>query len=245
MILKADYHVLIAAAGQGTRSGLSYPKTLYSLQGKPILVHLLDLFSFIESKPSIIVSPSGKEKILACIQEHSHSADLIVQEHARGMGDAVLHFKESPSFSSASNIILVWGDIPFIQMDTLVQMLTCHEANNNDFTFPTRFVDSAYTVVHRNQEDKIIEVLETKESGIKKPKYGERDMGLFVFKKDKIFSQLEAESPSKIGKSSGEHGFLYVIKELILQGAQIESLPIATEKDLISLNHLEDVQSYA
>jgi bifunctional UDP-N-acetylglucosamine pyrophosphorylase / glucosamine-1-phosphate N-acetyltransferase len=245
MTLKADYSVLIAAAGHGTRSGLSYPKTLYPLQGKPILIHLLDLFSSIDGSPSIITSPSGKEKITACIQEHSYKADLIVQEYARGMGDAVLHFKDSPNFSSSNNVILAWGDIPFIQMDTLMKMLITHEENNNDFTFPTRFVDSAYTIVTRDQENQIIEVLETKELGIEKPKYGERDMGLFVFKKDIIFSQLEAESPYKIGKTSGEHGFLYVIKELILQGAKIESLPIATEKDLISLNHLEDVKYYA
>ena len=38
------YTVLIAAAGHGHRSGLPYPKTLYPIKGKPILIHLLNLF---------------------------------------------------------------------------------------------------------------------------------------------------------------------------------------------------------
>jgi hypothetical protein len=35
---------------------------------------------------------------------------------------------------------------------------------------------------------------------------------------------------------------LYIIKELILQGAKVEAPPIATDKDLISLNYIEDLK---
>ena len=53
---------------------------------------------------------------------------------------------------------------------------------------------------------------------------------------------LQKELQSKYGQVSGEHGFLYIIKELILHGAKVEALPIATEKDLISLNYIKDVK---
>ena len=75
MISMSDYSVLIAAAGNGTRSGLSYPKTLYPVRGKPILIHLLALFSSFSSSSSVVVSPKGKNKVHECLQEsnfHPH-----------------------------------------------------------------------------------------------------------------------------------------------------------------------------
>ncbi len=242
MISMSDYSVLIAAAGNGTRSGLPYPKTLHPVRGKPILIHLLSLFSSFSSSSSIVVSPKGKNKIHECLQKSNLYPHLLTQSSPKGMGDAVLQFTHSPDFNSTKNLILVWGDIPFIQPETVSEMIRIHEIHENDFTFPTRIVDSAYTYVLRDEKNRLVEVVETRELGIEKPSYGERDIGLFVFKKDLVIKMLQMELQSKYGQESGEHGFLYIIKELIIQGAKVEALPIATEKDLISLNYIEDIQ---
>jgi len=238
----SDYSVLIAAAGNGSRSGLPYPKTLHPVRGKPILIHLLDLFSSFSSSSSVVVSPKGKNQIHECLQKSNLHPHLLTQSSPKGMGDAVLQFTHSPDFNSTKNLILVWGDIPFIQKETVSEMIRIHEIHENDFTFPTRIVDSAYTYVLRDERNRLVEVVETRELGIEKPSYGERDIGLFVFKKDLVIDMLQMELQSKYGQESGEHGFLYIIKELIIQGAKVEALPIATEKDLISLNYIEDIQ---
>tara|TARA_B100000941_G_scaffold264779_1_gene218973 strand:+ start:1080 stop:1811 length:732 start_codon:yes stop_codon:yes gene_type:complete len=238
------YTVLIAAAGHGHRSGLPYPKTLYPIKGKPILIHLLNLFSLVTDSISVVVSPHGKAMIQQSLKEYKFLPELLIQTIPRGMGDAVLKFKTSSKFDKTNNLILVWGDIPFIQISTLMNLLKIHEKKENDFTFPTRFVDSAYTIVSRDKNNNLVEVIETKELGIDQPKPGERDMGLFVFKKDIIFKELQRDSKFKFGNISGEHGFLYIIRELIFKGYKVEGLPIAAEKDLISLNYLKDVEEY-
>lgn len=242
MISMSDYSVLIAAAGNGSRSGLPYPKTLHPVRGKPILIHLLYLFSSFSSSSSVVVSPKGKNQIHECLKKSNLHPHLLTQSSPKGMGDAVLQFTHSPDFNSTKNLILVWGDIPFIQEETVSEMIRIHEIHENDFTFPTRIVDSAYTYVLRDEKNRLAEVVETRELGIEKPSYGERDIGLFVFKKDLVIDMLQMELQSKYGQESGEHGFLYIIKELIIQGAKVEALPIATEKDLISLNYIEDIQ---
>lgn len=241
MISMSDYSVLIAAAGNGSRSGLPYPKTLHPVRGKPILIHLLYLFSSFSSSFSVVVSPNGKNQIHECLQKSNLHPHLLTQSSPKGMGDAVLQFTHSPDFNSTKNLILVWGDIPFIQEETVSEMIRIHEIHENDFTFPTRIVDSAYTYVLRDEKNRLAEVVETRELGIEKPSYGERDIGLFVFKKDLVINMLKMELQSKYGQESGEHGFLYIIKELIIRGAKVEALPIATEKDLISLNYIEDI----
>ena len=60
MKLNNKIGVLIAAAGKGTRAKLSYPKTLYKINGKEILLSILEITNEYDQKPTIIVSPKGE-----------------------------------------------------------------------------------------------------------------------------------------------------------------------------------------
>ena len=55
--------VVIAAAGQGTRSGLEYPKTLFKIKNMPIIVRVCKALSQFDKSPSIIVAPDWKKEI--------------------------------------------------------------------------------------------------------------------------------------------------------------------------------------
>ena len=240
----ADLCVLIAAAGRGTRAGLAYPKTLFSIQGKPILVRIFELLLPYDATPTVIVSPDGLVPIRDTLALHKLGAHLVVQPEARGMGDAVLRFSQSPAFSDAEHVLLIWGDIPFVQVKTVEQIVEAHRSQGNDFTFATRMVDLPYTVVSRGEAGEVTRVIETREEGIDKPQFGERDIGLFVFRKSTVLAALAEDLSGKWGKSTGEHGFLYIIGHLVARGLRVVALPIATEMDLVSLNSLKDIDDY-
>ena len=233
-------HCLIAAAGKGSRARLQYPKTLYPIKGKEIISYILDSINKYDSEPTIIVSKEGKHPIQQFLEKKRINAHLVVQENAKGMGDAVLHFDQSPIASKAKNILLIWGDIPFIQKETIERMIHSHIMNKNTFTFVTRTVDYAYTIVKRDWQGKVLEVVETREYEID-PRQGERDIGLFIFKKAEIMALLKKDLKGKYGKFTQEHGFLYIIKHLVQSGYIVEALPIAQERELISLNSLSDL----
>lgn len=235
---------LVAAAGRGTRAGLSYPKTLFSIKGLPILVRLARLLCTYDQNPTVIVSPEGKGPIQQCISDHSLTAQLVVQSEPRGMGDAVLCFKDSPDFGTAEHVLLIWGDIPFIQPSTLDTVVATHLKHQNDFTFATRVVEDAYTIVSRDRHGAVLGVFETRELGVLPKSNAERDIGLFIFRKKLVFDTLQKDLPGKFGKTTGEHGFLYVIEHLVKNGCSVEALPVATELDLVSLNSLKDLNDY-
>jgi bifunctional UDP-N-acetylglucosamine pyrophosphorylase/glucosamine-1-phosphate N-acetyltransferase len=240
----AEICALVAAAGRGTRAGLPYPKTLFPIQGKPILVRVAELLAPYDLHPTIIVSPDGQEPIRECLDAAGVAAYLVVQPEPHGMGDAVLRFDQSPAFANAVHVLLVWGDVPFIQAETVAAVVGAHIQHNNDFTFATRRVDSAYTVVSRDAVGHVTGVVETREQGSAAPQAGERDIGLFIFRKTVVLDVLREELPGKWGKSTGEHGFLYVIGHLAARGLRVAALPIATKLDLVSLNSLKDVDAY-
>jgi bifunctional UDP-N-acetylglucosamine pyrophosphorylase/glucosamine-1-phosphate N-acetyltransferase len=233
---------LVAAAGRGSRAGLLYPKTLFPIKGQPILIHILNLLSPYDRCPAVIVSPEGKTPIQSELDVRNHKPELIVQPVPKGMGDAVLCLEHSLA-PPAEHVLLVWGDIPFIQPMTVATMVSQHLNNNNDLTFATRIVDRAYTVVRRDSQGRVVDLEETRESG-RPVEAGERDIGLFVFRRSPVFECLKNDVPEKFGKHTGEHGFLYIVRQLVIQGLKVEALPIATELDLVSLNCLSDVQPW-
>lgn len=233
---------LVAAAGRGARAGLPYPKTLFPIQGQPILVHILNLLATYDRFPAVIVSPEGKGLIQSELDARGFKSELIEQPVPKGMGDAVLCLEHS-LVPPVEHVLLIWGDIPFIQPATIATLVSQHLNNNNDLTFATRVVDQAYTVVRRNSKGSVLDLEETRESG-RPVTAGERDIGLFVFRRIPVLEYLKKDVPEKLGKHTGEHGFLYIVRQLVIQGLKVEALPIATELDLISLNSLNDVQPW-
>jgi bifunctional UDP-N-acetylglucosamine pyrophosphorylase/glucosamine-1-phosphate N-acetyltransferase len=239
-----EFRALVAAAGRGTRAGLRYPKTLFQIQGKPILVRLVELLSVFDSNPTVVVSPEGQPMISQCLGSCGYEAHLVVQEEPRGMGDAVLCFEDSPAFKRADHVLLVWGDIPFIQPATLSALIKGHTERGNDFSFATRQVGSAYTIVSRDVKGAVMSIVETRELGVVHPQSGEREIGLFLFRKDPVFAALREDLPGKYGRTTSEHGFLYIVAHLVTRGLRVEALPIATELDLVSLNSMTDIDAY-
>ena len=237
-----DIKVLIAAAGAGTRAGLPYPKTLHPVLDRPILVRLMETLQPVDPRPTIIVSPAGREAVAGALAEHGLHADLVEQAKPSGMGDAILCFRDAPAASAAEHLLVVWGDIPLLQPKTVDAVCRAHLAHDNDFTFATRRVDQAYTVVSRNADGGVASLVETREAGIE-PAPGERDIGLFVLRTEPVLSLLAERLPGAFGRSTGEHGFLYIVQHLVARGFRVEALPVATELDLVSLNRLSDLDS--
>lgn len=233
--------VLIPAAGKGTRSGLHYPKCLYEIRGRPILVRICHTLAPIDKNPTVIVSPKAQSMISECLKRYGLLCYLVKQPSPKGMGDAVLRFIKSPAYLSADEILLVWGDIPFIQPQTVSKLLVNHRKHKNHFTLVTKEVDSAYTIVKRDERRCVQGVWESRELGIEKPRAGERDIGLFCFNKKLVLDLLQEDLPDKYGRLTGEHGFLYVIHHLCKRGYKVEALPVATDLDLVSLNSLSDL----
>lgn len=239
-----EVRALVAAAGRGTRAGLPYPKTLFPIQGVPILVRIASLLQPYDENPTVIVSPEGKDPVARCLRDHAVAAELVIQSEPRGMGDAVLRFKDSPAFDAAEHVLLIWGDIPFVQSSTVEALVTAHLRHHNDFTLATRTVEKAYTVVSRDQQGAVTGVRETRELGQSSPPGGERDIGLFIFRKQPVFEALQEDLSGKFGRATGEHGFLYVIEHLVRTGCRVEAVPVATELDLVSLNSMTDIHEY-
>jgi bifunctional UDP-N-acetylglucosamine pyrophosphorylase/glucosamine-1-phosphate N-acetyltransferase len=183
---QTETRTLIAAAGRGSRAGLPYPKTLFLVQGKPILLRMCGVLRPYDPRPTIIVSPSGEGPIRECLEKAGLATLFVRQPEPKGNGRGCLRFPESPAFTAAKHLPLFWGDVPFVQPETVTAMVEAHHFWGNDFTFVSRVVSSLYTIVLRNDMGEVTGVLETREAGLTPPADGEREIGLFIFRRDRF-----------------------------------------------------------
>lgn len=233
--------ILILAAGKGSRSGLSYHKSLFKINGSSIISLIIRKLKFLKSRFTLVINESNKEDFESEMLLEDINFDFVFQNNPLGMGDAVLKFEDSKNFMSSENILLSWGDLPYIKISTYKKMVYEHFENNNDFTFITADSDNAYTRVIRDKDKKIIDLIETHEDG-SHPFRGERDIGIFIFKTKKIIETLKENLDGKYGKKTGEHSFLYIVKHLVKEGMKVQGYKIATTKELISLNTEHDIK---
>lgn len=232
--------LVIPAAGLGTRSGLPYPKTLYRVNGQPILHRLIQSFSPHVSEILIVVSPHGLNPIRSSLQSFPDlSFSFVIQPEPLGMGHAVLLALNTLDASNAPpTTLLSWSDLAFLSEETITRTLDYYLQSSCDLAFPTIHVNNPYTVVKRDTNNHFIDIIETKESTLPPPPFGERDIGFFVFNRVKMQQTLTCDNHGKYSSESGEHGFLYALKHL----TRVHALPIALPNETKSLNKISDLQ---
>ena len=231
--------VVIPAAGRSSRSGLDFPKSLYKIGGEPILVRLCRSLSVYDSNPVIIINPSHQQQFETVLKEYGVNAKFVFQADALGMGDALL--KAETAVSDDSDVLLVWSDIPFLDKGTIKNLVASHIDAQNDFSLATALCESCYTIVQR-ENGLLKAVIETRAAGIPPGKNGERDIGLFIFKKTPVFSLLKEQVEYAEVNGKKEQGFLYIIEKLIKKGFRAEGYPFAVKTDLLSFNTPEDLK---
>ena len=234
MIMINKISVLIPAAGLGNRSKLSYPKSLYKVNKVPIIVRILKKISKYDKNPTIVINKKYQSLFDNALNSFNFkNAKYLFQNKPTGMGDAVLKFKKSNKFDSTDNILLVWGDIPYISRKSINKLIFEHINKSNYMTILSLFTKRPYTLINKDDKDNVIEILESYKNK-NNFKFGERDIGVFIFKKT-LLNFLDNKSKNK------EHNFLYVINKLYKKNYKIKSLSIASDKEAISLNYIKDL----
>lgn len=233
------FRVIIPAGGASSRSGLAYPKTLYKLDGLPILIRIFNIIEDYDKRPVIIINPTHQNLFEQILNESGKQAELVMQRSPKGMGDAILQADDK--IDNDANIILIWSDIPLLNSITLKHLVDCHMVSQNSFSLVTSLGENCYTIVER-EKGHLLRVKETRALGIEAAKEGERDIGVFVFQKQPTFELLKRDADQEYLAGKKEHGFLYIIEKLVAQQKKVEGYPFALPNDVLSFNTPEDLE---
>jgi bifunctional UDP-N-acetylglucosamine pyrophosphorylase/glucosamine-1-phosphate N-acetyltransferase len=115
-----NLEIIILAAGQGTRMKSALPKVLHRVAGSPLLEHVVKTAAELGPRAIHVVAGHGAEQVREALA--GYPLNWVVQEQQLGTGHAVL--AALPAVAADSVVLVLYGDVPLIEADTLRTLVT-------------------------------------------------------------------------------------------------------------------------
>lgn len=211
-------HIVVLAAGKGTRMRSAKPKVLHPLAGRSMLDRVLDVAESLDPASLHVVIGYGAEHI----RQHCPRLGVswVEQREQRGTGHAVACAVADIQGQSDDWVLVLYGDVPLINADVLSSLLgSAHSADLAVLT--TRLDDpSGYGRIIRDHEHRMIAIREERDASADEKKITEINTGMLVAR----LGSLRAWLPKL--KPHNAQGELYLTD--IVQMAEEDGKSIAT-----------------
>jgi bifunctional UDP-N-acetylglucosamine pyrophosphorylase/glucosamine-1-phosphate N-acetyltransferase len=117
--MQKPLHIIILAAGAGTRMKSRVPKVLQTVGGRPMIFHVLD--TALQVHPAgiqVVFNPSIPEVREACAD---YNVSWVAQAQQLGTGHAVQ--QAMPAIPEDANVLVLYGDIPLLEACVLEALI--------------------------------------------------------------------------------------------------------------------------
>ncbi len=152
-------HIVILAAGRGKRMQTLRPKVLHHLAGKTLLQHVLTTATHLQADALHVIVGHGAEKIQETVPDFP--VHWVYQEQQLGTGHAVM--QALPHIPDNAQVLILSGDVPLIQLDTLQRMV---QLGKDSLTLMTANLSNPFGFgrIIRNPEGHVIAIIEEKDA---------------------------------------------------------------------------------
>ncbi len=192
--------IIILAAGKGERMRSEEPKVLVKVRGKSMIKYLLESVhsSGVDDEPVIVVGYK-KEMVIKELGKENRKYHYINQETQLGTGHAVSLAKDYLK-DTAGNIMVLYGDHPFISAQTIRNISEKHLKSGKKITMATvklpDFKDWRISFVNfsriiRDKNGKIVKDIQFKDASDEEIKVTEVNPCYFCFDADWLWENLE------------------------------------------------------
>ena len=139
---KSVVHIVVLAAGKGTRMRSALPKVLHGVNGRPMLTHVLSTARSANPASITIVLGHMADSVRSAYQGDP-SVAFVVQEPQLGTGHALQ--QALPKLAGATgDILLLYGDVPLLSPETVSDLLARHREDGAAATVLTAEVDRPF-----------------------------------------------------------------------------------------------------
>src|SRR5689334_19210401 len=142
LVPRSDTHVVILAAGKGTRMKSAQPKVLHRVAGTRMIDRVLEAAASLQPRSTIVVVGHQGDVLRSALSENPNIT-FVVQEPQLGTGHALLQ-TETALGRAVGTLLLLSGDVPLLKAQTLQVLLARHIASGAAATVVTSIVDEPF-----------------------------------------------------------------------------------------------------
>ena len=229
---------VILAAGEGTRMKSDIPKVLHKLCGKPMLNYMIEAFSQLGIKRSIVVVGHKQELIKEALKGVD-GIKTLRQPKLLGSADALRRAKNAFSHFNA-DLLVVYGDTPLIRYQSLKKLVQSHQKSGAGCTILTAVLKnpSGFGRIIRGEDNRIARIVEEQDADIYEKAIGEVNVGAYCFRARELFAALEEIKPENAKK---EYYLTDVVELLNRKKLRVESVSTQDEEEAQGINSRRDL----
>jgi len=124
-----DTHLIVLAAGQGTRMNSDLPKVLHLIGGAPLFAHALASGDALNPVNRVLVVGHGGEQVRRAAATIDPEITVVDQTRQLGTGHAVGCARAALN-GATGTVFVLFGDTPFIRAETLQRMAEARAHNS-------------------------------------------------------------------------------------------------------------------
>jgi bifunctional UDP-N-acetylglucosamine pyrophosphorylase/glucosamine-1-phosphate N-acetyltransferase len=233
-------NAIILAAGKGTRMKSELLKVAHHVAGKPIVSYVLDVVDSVGVDAIYMVIGHQADELKTIIKHPKIT--YVLQEQQFGTGHAVMQVKDKLNLKTDDTVIVLAGDCPLLQSDTVNQLIHHHERSGSAATILTVKMDDPgmYGRIIRNTEGRVLGIKEAKECTSVEKKINEINTGAYVFNQSLLFESLEHIGTTNKQSEYYLTDIIHILKEA---GHGVDAYCMDNPDEAIGVNTREDLAS--
>ena len=228
----SDLHVVVLAAGKGTRMKSARPKVLHSVAGKPMVEHVMIAARSLKPRTITFVVGHLKELLRDELGRYTE-VSFVTQEPQLGTGHALLQTAEVLERKNGL-VLLLSGDVPLLKGHTLAALVNKHVETNAAATVLTAIVDQPYGYGRIVRvKGRISRIVEERDASPTQRKIREINSGVYVFTLGPLFESLRGLATAN---AQGEYYLTDLVSTYRRRKLGVETVVVEDSNEIRGIN---------
>jgi len=207
-------HVVILAAGQGSRMKSALPKVLHPIAGRPMLHHVIETAKLLGAEKIHTVIGHGADKVREATNETS--VNWVTQSEQLGTGHAVA--QALPDLPDDARVLVLYGDVPLTRHETLDGLVSALDDDTLGLLTVTMDNPKGYGRIVRNADGDVQSIVEQKDASPEQQQIREVNTGILAVSATHLKNWLPTLSNSN---AQGEYYLTDIIAMAVGQGLRV------------------------
>ena len=222
-------HVVILAAGKGTRMRSSLPKVLHPVAGRPMVSHVIETAEQLGADAIHLVYGHGAEQLQARLA--GSAVQWVLQAEQLGTGHAVA--QATPAIPDEARVLVLYGDTPLITVATLQRLLAVQPEGGIGLLTVTLDNPTGYGRIVR-EHGEVVGIVEQKDANAAQLAISEVNTGVLVAQAGRLKAWLAGLTCQN---AQGEYYLTDVIGAAHRDGARIVTAQAQDAKETEGANN--------
>lgn len=141
------------AGGKGTRMKATCPKVMCNVLFEPMISYVVDAVKEAGAQDICVITGYKHELLEKYLAEKDGKIETVLQEPQLGTGHAVMQAQSFIDRHLDDDIIILNGDGPLIDAETINKAFDYHKENDNSITLISAIVDDTNGIGHIQRDE--------------------------------------------------------------------------------------------